>query len=491
MKESENKKQKTPDNFKLLDGEQIYKVHSFKLTHPQLKPSGYDEIYRLTASSGENGVGTNGPSVAALSSGTDSSKHNNQGLYSTIFGRDSLRVALDLVDHYPKLAKETIQHLAELQGTVFNTDREEEPGRIPHEVRDVRDPIAIKLTKERGWGWPYYGSVDATPEFIRTLSAYCKLSDYNNEFLSYTYTDKSGQPQTISTALIRAVDWMVSHMDSNPEGLVEYKSVLRLGIENQVWKDSWDAYHHSDGTIANHNQGIAAVEVQTVSHDALLDAADLYDNILIDKHEQAQQLRQRAKILSKRILDIFWTDDKGGYFVLGTDRDDDGNLRQLKVRASNMGHILNSRVIDGDDEEHTKKRLAILRQLQSPEMMAIGGIRTLANDEVRFREGAYHNGSVWIWDTYHIIKGAFRHTKTNPEFESFAKDLEKRIQTIVNVIGEFPEHVRGGDEIAVNTRIIDVYDSKAKRINRVEQPPQEVQAWTVAAILATKWRQEQ
>ena len=75
--------------------------------------------------------------------------------------------------------------------------------------------------------------------------------------------------------------------------------------------------------------------------------------------------------------------------------------------------------------------------------------------------------------------------------QEIAKDLENRIQTIVNVIGEFPEHVRGGDVIAVNTRIIDVYDSKAKRINRVEQPPQEVQAWTVAAILATKWRQEQ
>lgn len=491
MNKNDNNKHKIPEGFKLLKGEEIYKIHSFKYIHPQLKPSVYSELYRLTASSNGNGVGTNGPSVAALSSESKNIRHNNQGLFNTVFGRDSLRVAIDLMNHYPKLAKETIQHLAEVQGIEYNTSREEEPGRIPHEIRDADDPIAIKITQSNGWGWPYYGSVDATPEFIRTLSAYCKLSDHNIEFLSYTYNDKSGQPQTISTALIRAVNWMIKRMDSNPEGLIEFKSVLKLGIENQVWKDSWDPYHHSDGTIANHNKGIASIEVQTVTHDALLDAADLYDNIYVDKHKEAEALRERAKILAKNILDIFWTEDKGGYFVIGTDRDNNGKLRQLKIRTSNMGHILNSRVIDGDDIEHTRKRMAILRQLQSPEMLSISGIRTLASDEVRFREGAYHNGSVWIWDTYHIVKGALRHIKSNPEFGLFANDLENRIQKIVDVIGGFPEHVRGGDEIAVNTRIIDIYDNNEKRVNRVEQPPQEVQAWTVAAILATRWLKNQ
>jgi glycogen debranching enzyme len=218
----------------------------------------------------------------------------------------------------------------------------------------------------------------------------------------------------------------------------------------------------------------------------MLDAADLYDTQIIDRHDQAEQLRKQAKLLSKKILEIFWTDDKGGYFVIGTDRSSSGNLRQLKIRTSNMGHVLNSRVIDGNDEEHTRKRLAILRQLQSPEMLSVGGIRTLASDEVRFREGAYHNGSVWIWDTHHIAKGARRH-RNDPKFEKFANDLDNRLLNVVNMIDEFPEYIRGGDKIAVNTRIIDVYDTKAGRINRVEQPPQEIQAWTVAAILASQW----
>ncbi len=485
MVEHENKQLKIPDDFKLLDGEKIYKFHSFKFNPSILRPSSLNEIYRLTDAANEKEVGTNGPAIAALSSELHSIRHANQGLYSVIFGRDSLRVAIDLVSHYPKLAKVTIQKLAELQGTTHDDAREEEPGRIPHEVRLATDPIAIRLTKERGWGWPYYGSVDATPEFIRTLSAYCKLSEENINFLSQQYVDRDGNNRTIAEALINAVDWMLKRMNNNPQGLLEYKSVLEHGIENQVWKDSWDAYHHSDGAIANHEQGVAAIEVQTVSHDALLDAADLYDTAIISKCEEATLLRQKAKSLAKNIIDIFWTDDKGGYFVIGTDRDNDGKLRQLKIRTSNMGHVFNSRVLDS--EEYADKRLAVLNQLKSPEMLSVSGIRTLASDEVRYREGAYHNGSVWIWDTHHIAKGARRYAN-NPEFEAFANDLDDRIINVVNSIGEFPEYVRGGDSITVNTRIIDVYDNKANRINRVEQPPQEVQAWTVAAILATKWR---
>ena len=486
MVDDVNKKPKVPENFKLLDGEEVCRVHSFKFTPPKLRQSGLSEIHRLTSSFDESGVGKNGPVIAALPSELQPSAYDGQGLYNVVFGRDSLRVAIDLNKHYPKLTRATLIRLAELQGTKYNTSREEEPGRIPHEIRNATDPIAIKLTKERGWGWPYYGSVDATPEFVRTLSAYCKLSNKNVEFLSHEYTDKDGEKQTIANALIRAVDWILMHIKNSPDGLVEFKSVLKFGIENQVWKDSWDSYHHSDGTIANHDYGIAPIEVQAVSHDALLNAADLYDTAIINKHDEAKRLRQQAKLLSRKIIDIFWTEDKGGYFVIGTDRDNDGNLRQLKIRTSNMGHILNSSVLDSDDKEINRKKMAILKQLKSKEMLSISGVRTLASDEMRFREGAYHNGSVWIWDTYHIAKGVRRHAK-DPEYKEFANDLESRILNVINKTGIFPEYVRGGNEIAINTRTIDVFDHKVNRYNRVEQPPQEVQAWTVAAILASRW----
>jgi len=477
-----------PPGFHLLRGEEVINVRSYSsLPRPTDKPSSLRELYRLTSASNDEEVGSAGPAVAALAAESDTTIPEHQGLYSAVFGRDSLRVAIDLVHHYPKLAQATILALAKVQGTTHNTHREEEPGRIIHEARDPHDPIAQELSARLGWQWPYYGSVDSTPEFIRTLSAYCQLKKDNHQFLLQDYVDKDGQPRVVADARIAAVNLMTRRMDGNTEGLLEHKAAFPTSIENQVWKDSWDSYHHSDGTMANHTAGVASIEVQTVAHEALLDAADLYEQTL-HKTAEAKELRERAKRLSSVVLRQFWTDDKGGYFVLGTDRDESGRLRQLKVRTSNMGHVLNSRLIEGSDEEHRYKREAIMRQLQSPEMLCISGIRTLASDEYRFREGAYHNGSVWIWDTHHIAKGARRHVD-DPRFGAFADELDQRILNVVNEIGGFPEYVRGGESIEINTHVIDVKDETAGgRVNRVEQPPQEVQAWTVAAILATKRR---
>lgn len=475
-----------PDGFRLLPGESLLQATHIAPRRMERIPSSLREMYRLTKATKEDEVGLKGPAVAALPLETFEQVPDSQNLFNAVFGRDSLRVAIDLVNYYPRLARSTLETLATSQGTQFDSDREEEPGRIVHEDRSANDPVAEQLTRDRGWHWPYYGSVDATPEFIRTLHAYCATGDHNAQFLFEEYRNKEGVPKKIHEALTASVTWLLTRMDANDDGLIEYKSTLPHGIENQVWKDSWDAYHHADGTIANHTQGVASIEVQTITHEALLDAADLYETWL-GRIDEAQKFRERAAYLARQILSLFWTEDKGGYFVLGTDRDPMGNLRQLKLRTSNMGHVLNSRVIDGADEEHIHKRTAILRQLESPEMLSVSGIRTLASDEIRYREGAYHNGSVWIWDTHHIAKGARRHAH-NPEFSAFANELDRRILDVVNTIGGFPEYVRGGDSIAVNGYIIDVEDASNHRANRVEQPPQEVQAWTVAAILATKRR---
>lgn len=478
-----------PEGFRLLHGERLVSVQAVTPRRMSGTPSSLEQMFRLTDARSEDEVGLRGPAVAALPLEASAKPPDSQNLYNALFGRDSLRVAIDLISYYPRLARSTLLTLARSQGTCFDTSREEEPGRIIHEDRDPESPIARHLTKTRGWQWPYYGSVDATPEFIRTLHAYCSSSDHHARFLFEEYLSRSGEPKLIYQALEAAVSWITTRMDDTAEGLVEFKSTLPKGIENQVWKDSWDAYHHADGSIANHSQGIASIEVQTVTHEALLDAASLYETWL-RRPVAARELRERAASLARQILDIFWTEENGGYFVLGTDRSQTGKLRQLKVRTSNMGHVLNSRVIDGADPEHIHKRIRTLRQLQSPELLSVSGIRTLASDEVRYREGAYHNGSVWIWDTHHIAKGARRHGH-NPEFKAFADELDKRILDVVNVVGGFPEYVRGGSVIDVNRHVIDVEDTLNHCINRVEQPPQEVQAWTVAAILATKRRRAQ
>jgi glycogen debranching enzyme len=297
------------------------------------------------------------------------------------------------------------------------------------------------------------------------------------------YEGKDGSPSTIADSVTRATDWIISRLSDNTEGLLEHKAAIPKGLENQVWKDSWDAYFHKDGRIANHEKGVASIEVQRLAYDALLDAARLYETSIIAQPMYAAELRTSAERLRETIFKHFWTDDQGGYFVLGTDRDDGNTLRQLAVRTSNMGHTLHSNLLLGDEPHLKHIREAIVRQLFSPEMLAPYGIRTLASDEVRFRPGAYHNGSVWLWDTHFIAKGLRKHG-----YYQLADILSERLFEVINTTMSFPEFIRGDDSPAptLNNKIVDVWDEKYQRPNRIEQPPQEVQAWSVAAILALK-----
>lgn len=464
----------------IFPGERVTNIEYIKTTVTQHSPSSLTELYRLARVEVSKRLKTWNPPLASLALESNISSSNDAHRYEALFGRDSLRVAMDLLTFYPQLARKTLTTLAELQGTTFYLSKEEEPGRIPHEIRKADDPIALQLSHDAGWGWPYYGSVDATPEFIRVIAAYCHQTEEGFAFLASTYTNKDGEKRQIAGALIGAVEWVKARMDKNPEGLLEFKTPLSGGILNQAWKDSWDSYFHSDGTIANHQAGIASVEVQRVAYDALLDAAALYDDVL-KMNEQANELRQRAYRLKEAILELFWTTDKSGYFVIGTDRDDSGNLRQLKIRTSNMGHLLHSRLLEGNDPKLVAMRQAIVKQLFSPEMLGIGGIRTLANDEIRFRPGAYHDGSIWLWDTYFIVQGLRRHN-----FHQLANELTERLLKVIHQTKMFPEFVRGdsANQPLLNKRIVDVWDEVNQRSNRIEQPPQEVQAWSVAAIIA-------
>lgn len=476
-------------SYPLLNGEHVRSITD----HPQRvhseRPSTIKELLRLTRADHVDNIGKTGPSIASLALETevllpaDGTDHLH--LYEVVFGRDSLRVAIDLISSYPELARTTVLALARSQGTTFNTEREEEPGRIVHEARDANDPIARRLTHELGWHWPYYGSVDATPEFIRTLAAYTQRSEENYGFLGETFLDKNGGERTVADSLDMALEWISRKRMENKEGLVEFKSVLPKGIENQVWKDSWDAYHHADGSLANHNDGIASIEVQVTTYDALIDAAEIFEDVF-ENQTRADSLRAQALGLGSAIIEHFWTEEKGGYFVLGTDRDENGQLRQMKLRTSNMGHALNSRLLKGSDPKIEHMRHAVARQMLSPKLLSRSGIRTLASDEVRFRPGAYHNGSVWLWDTHHIAKGLRR-----SGYAAEAADIDQRILDVVYTTNMFPEYVRGEqDSIAVNHQTVVLWDGVNKRENVVEQPPQEVQAWTVAAIRATKTRME-
>jgi glycogen debranching enzyme len=293
------------------------------------------------------------------------------------------------------------------------------------------------------------------------------------------YTDREGRLRTLEDAHRAALAWIFRRMDENRDGFVESRSPLPGGIRNQVWKDSADAYHHADGGLADPARGVSSVEVQALVHDALREsAAMLRDGISCDAVTWwlAVECEHRAAELAASFHRVFWVGGDRPYLALGADRDARGRARPLCVRTSNMGHVLGSGLLEGPDGRD--RAAAIAEVLGSREMLAAGGVRTLARGEARYRAGGYHVGSVWPWENALIARGLRAASRDDQ-----ARDLERRVLATCRETGMFPEFVRGDAcRIAVNTQIVDEVDPQLGEV-RMEQPPQQVQAWTVAAAL--------
>jgi tetratricopeptide (TPR) repeat protein len=239
----------------LLPGESILHIQTPPIQPAHELPSTIEALMRLTNVDRPEDIGTNGPSVAAKV------MQPNEGVealrkFEVLFGRDALRVALDLADQYPRLLRTTILALTQLQGMEYDRAREEEPGRIIHEHRDpASDLIAKRITQDLGWSWPYYGSVDATPMYAQAIQQYCLSANEGLSFLDTQCVGRDGKAHSIEESLDLAIGWIERRLDGNAEGLLEFKPLFDGSIENQAWKDSWDSYHHADGRLANHSLG--------------------------------------------------------------------------------------------------------------------------------------------------------------------------------------------------------------------------------------------
>ncbi|QOD03162.1 glycogen debranching N-terminal domain-containing protein [Pseudarthrobacter sp. BIM B-2242] len=297
--------------------------------------------------------------------------------FMTLFGRDSLWASEMALPVDPSLALGTLQTLADRQGSVVDPMSEEEPGKILHEVR-----LGVSSGLSLGGKSVYYGSVDATPQFVMTLAS----------------VSRWGFAKDTIAALLphadRALDWIRNYGDKDGDGFVEYKRLNEQGLINQGWKDSWDGINFADGRVAE--PPIALCEVQALTYSAFLSRAwmayDAGDPAL------AARLTEEAVRLKKRFNDEFWIPDRG-YFAVALD----ANKRQVDACASNMGQCLWHGIIDED------KAPQVAERLMSPEMFSGWGVRTLSSDMGAYNPASYHNGSVWPHDNAIIAAGLMRY----------------------------------------------------------------------------------
>ena len=297
--------------------------------------------------------------------------------YVTLFGRDALIAAHQLLMVNPKPARLALERLAALQGTVINDWRDEEPGKILHEVRRGEMAGAGMVPHT-----PYYGSIDSTPLFLIVYGQHLR------------WTGDVDFARKLLPAAEEALNWIDEFGDLDGDGFVEYKTRSARGIRNQGWKDSFDSVVHADGRLAE--PPIALSEVQGYVYLAKMRMADVYT--ALGDERKAEWLRASAHELRKRFNEAFWMEDEK-YFAGALDAD----KRQVRTIVSNPGHALYCDAVD------TEKAAQVAKRLLAPDMFSGWGIRTMSKAAAAYNPMSYHNGSVWPHDNALIAAGLKRY----------------------------------------------------------------------------------
>ena len=300
--------------------------------------------------------------------------------YVAVFGRDALLTSHQVLMLTPEPARSTLELLAAHQGTRVDDWRDEEPGKILHEIR--RGELASAASVPHS---PYFGSVDATPLFVLLAAQH------------FRWTGDRVVAEALLPAVERALAWIDGPGDADGDGFVEYRCRSPRGMRNQGWKDSHDAIVHADGRLAE--PPIALAEVQGYVHLAKVRYADVYAEL--GRPAEAARLRSEAAALRRRYDEAFWLEDEGFYAAAL-----DGDKRPVRTVMSNPAHGLYCQIVEPSRAE------AVARRLLSPDMFSGWGIRTMSKGAVAYNPMSYHNGSVWPHDNALIAAGLKRYGLT-------------------------------------------------------------------------------
>jgi glycogen debranching enzyme len=329
--------------------------------------------------------------------------------FMTVFGRDSIFTSLQALPFTPELAATTLRVLGLWQGTQIDDFRDEDPGRILHEMRYGE----LTAFEERPHS-PYYGNADATALYVVLLDEYER------------WTGDRKLVRDLEQEARAALRWIDEYADLMGNGYVAYKRRNEeTGLENQCWKDSWDSISFSDGRLPGFPR--ATCELQGYAYDAKVRAARLAREIWKDP-EFADELERQAADLKQRFNRDFWIDD-GEYFALALDE----NGEQVDALTSNIGHLLWSGIVE------KKKAKAVAGHLVGERLFSGWGVRTLAEGEGRYNPIGYHVGTVWPFDNSFIAWGLRRY--------GFKKEAAEIAAGILNAAsffqGRLPEAFAG------------------------------------------------
>lgn len=318
--------------------------------------------------------------------------------YGALFGRAALTASGQAMIMSPRMAEGTLRLLARHLGTRDDDYYDEQPGRVPQQVRP--SPLArLGLNP-----WRHYYGDYAAPLAYRVL-----LGGF------HIVTGDMALVREFLEPAERVLNWVERRADLDGDGFLEYQTRSPQGQKNQGWKDSGDAVVDAEGREVS--APMAACEIQGYGYAAQLRMAEIY--LSLHEMTRARQLLESAQALKRHFNEQFWMEEQA-FIAYALDRD----KRPVTSIVSNVGHCLTTGIID-------RERIpSVVQQLMAPEMFSGWGIRTLTSTHPLYNPLRYHLGSIWPPENATIAMGLRRY--------GFEEECQRLVKGMLDAAARFP-----------------------------------------------------
>jgi glycogen debranching enzyme len=309
------------------------------------------------------------------------------GRFAALFGRDALITCLQVLPVRPATATATLNALARRRGSRVDDRTSEEPGKIPHEERELVPDwlLAAGYPVRPDGSSRYYGSVDSTPLFL-ILAAMAGFT---------------------GPAVAEALDWLERALQ--PMGLLTYVGHDRAGLRHQGWRDG--------GGSRKPQHGVAWPDGSEIDPPVAVASAQAFGYAALRAHGRDAA----ASALADRFDDAFYG-HRRPWPALAVD----GRGAAVDALASEIGIALWAGLLR---PQRVEGALAGLERLMTP-----WGLRTVSEDHTRFHPHAYHHGAIWPFENW-FAWGGLRAAGA----DAAAARVRSGVLDAVGRIGRLPE----------------------------------------------------
>ena len=329
--------------------------------------------------------------------------------YPAFFGRDGLTAGWQaaMIDRGQALDA-ALTKLGRMQSNRVDDWHDEEPGRIPYQVR--RGPLAILNLNPYS---AYYADYASPLMYVVSLANLFAWTGDRDRLNAHWDTAR------------RILDWAREYGDADRDGYLEYLTRSSKGTKNQGWKDSGDAIVYDDGSPVP--APIATCELQGYWY-----AAQQLMGVMCaargDLADSRAHFASAAELKARFNRD--WWSEREQCVALAMDP----GKRLVEAVTSNVGHCIAAGIVD---DEHLP---AAVGRLFAPDMFSGWGVRTLSSAHAFYDPLSYHRGSVWAVEQATLLFGLRRFG-----FDARAMDIAGALFDLARLYPQYrvPETVGG------------------------------------------------